>query len=551
MGLLSAIAQAWTVQRAARDLAGYVKAIEKPRETQERLLFDMLRRERETGFGRDHRFDEIRTVADFRRQVPIRGYDQLEPYIQRVMQGETEALFHRQRVVMFALTSGTTQSRKFIPVTERVLDQYRRVWTAWGLLAFAEHRKLFRHSRLTIVSDWDEFRTPAGIPCGSISGMTAHLQNWVVRQGYVLPVESGKLTDVHAKYYLAWRLGVTRTIGAWLSPNPSTHLNLARFGEQAADRLIKDVHDGTLTRDFEWPEALLKAIQRRLKPQPARARELETLRARAGRLLPKDVWPELGLIGCWTGGSMGAYLRSFPEYFGDVAVRDLGLVASEGRMTFPIADRTPSGVLEIVSSYFEFIPVAEIDSPQPTVLGAEELQEGGEYFILLTNASGLYRYNIHDVVRCTGFHKQTPLLEFLNKGSGFSSVTGEKLSDHQVSRAIEAVLAEFGLAWRSFGMAPGWGCDQIPYYSLYVEESELPDRVDRKTLAEAVDARLQSLNCEYASKRQSWRLGNVCLVALPDGFWERWDRARQARTGGTSEQYKRPLLLTEPPQVPS
>ncbi len=551
MGLLSAIAQAWTVQRAARDLSSYVKASEKPRETQERLLFEMLRRERETGFGRDHHFGEIRTIDDFRRQVPIRGYDQLEPYIQRVMRGETEALFHRQRVVMFALTSGTTQSRKFIPVTDRVLDQYRRVWTAWGLLAYAEHRKLFRHSRLTIVSDWDECRTEADIPCGSISGMTAHLQNWVVRQGYVLPVESGKLTDVHAKYYLAWRLGALRSIGTWLSPNPSTHLNLARFGEQVADKLIRDIHDGTLSQDYEWPAALLKTIQRRLKPQPRRARELDAVRARAGRLLPKDVWPELGLIGCWTGGSMSAYLRSFPEYFGDVAVRDLGLIASEGRMTFPITDSTPSGVLEIVSSYFEFIPVAEMESSQPTVLGAHELVEGGEYFILLTNASGLYRYNIHDVVRCTGFYKQTPLLEFLNKGSGFSSVTGEKLSDHQVARAIEAVLAEFGLAWRSFAMAPGWDCEQIPYYSLYVEESELPESVDRQTLGRAVDAQLQTQNCEYASKRQSWRLGNVCVVGVPDGFWERWDRARQARTGGTSEQYKRPLLLAEPPQVPT
>ncbi|HET6423604.1 MAG TPA: GH3 auxin-responsive promoter family protein, partial [Planctomycetaceae bacterium] len=411
MGLWSALAQAWLVQRTARDIAHYGRVIKKPRETQHKLLLDLVRREQDTGYGRDHHFHEIRSIADFRQRVPISTYSDVEPYIERVKQGDTEALFHQQRVVMFALTSGTTQSRKFIPITERVLDQYRRMWTAWGLLAYAAHRQLFRHARLTIVSDWNEFPTSAGIPCGSISGMTAHLQNWVVRRGYVMPAVSGKLKDVRAKYYLAWRLGMMRTIGSWLSPNPSTLLHLARFGEKYAESLFRDIYNGTLSSEFEWTDEVRTAVEPLLKPNLERGRQLDHLFEEKGRLLPKDVWPELGLIGCWTGGSMGTYLRSFPEFFGDAAVRDLGLLASEGRMTFPLADGTPAGVLEIVSNFFEFIPVSEIDSPQPTILEAHELQEDGEYFILLTNASGLYRYNIHDVVRCTGFQEKTPLLE--------------------------------------------------------------------------------------------------------------------------------------------
>jgi hypothetical protein len=544
MGWLSSLAQLWTVQRAVRDLARYDRAVKRPRETQHAFLFDQLRREAETAYGRDHRFADIRTLAEFRRHVPIQRYDDLEPYIERVKRGETEALFHRQRVRMFALTSGTTCARKFIPVTDRVLDNYRRVWTAWGVLAYAAHKSLFRHARLTFVSDWDEFRTPAGIPCGSISGFTAQLQSWVVRQGYVLPTESAKVHDTQAKYHLAWRLGLTRTIGAWLSPNPSTLLNLARYGTEHAEELLRELHDGSLSGTYPWPETLRRVITPRLRPQPARARELRAILDRTGTLRPRDVWPELKLLGCWTGGSMPAYLQAFPELFGEVAVRDLGLIASEGRITFPIADHTPSGVLEIVSGFFEFVPVEEIDAAQPTVLEAHELLEGRDYYVLMTNASGLYRYHISDVVRCTGRHHQTPLLAFLNKGSGISNITGEKLTEHHVASSLAATLAELGVDLGTVSLAPHWN-DGRPEYVLCVESPRVTDHDLAARFAAQLDAGLRTANIEYAAKRESGRLGPVQLRRLQPGFWRDWQHQRLAKSGGSAEQYKHPCLITD------
>ncbi len=86
---------------------------------------------------------------------------------------------------------------------------------------------------------------------------------------------------------------------------------------------------------------------------------------RTGRLLPKDYWPDLSFLANWTGGTMGAYLRGYPEYFGDRPVRDVGLIASEGRMTIPIEDGTPAGVLDIRHHYFEFIPEDQADREEP------------------------------------------------------------------------------------------------------------------------------------------------------------------------------------------
>src|SRR3954453_17758789 len=114
-------------------------------------------------------------------------------------------------------------------------------------------------------------------------------------------------------------------------------------------------------------------------------------------------------------------------------------------MTIPMADGSPSGVLDVTSHVFDVIPEEEGTSTDPTVLAAHELQEGRTYYILLTTAYGLYRYNIYDVVRCTGFHNQTPLVEFLSKGAHFANITGEKVSEYQVTAAMADVLRAMNL----------------------------------------------------------------------------------------------------------
>src|SRR5688572_9405069 len=91
---------------AVRAADAFLASCDRCRETQQSLLLDHLGRQRDTGFGRDHHFGDIRTLADFRRNVPITNYDYHAPYIDRVRGGDTEALFHRQKLVMFALTSG-------------------------------------------------------------------------------------------------------------------------------------------------------------------------------------------------------------------------------------------------------------------------------------------------------------------------------------------------------------------------------------------------------------------------------------------------------------
>jgi hypothetical protein len=341
------------MRQARRWAAEFQAATLRPREVQDELWRKIVARQAGTRFGRDHHFHEIHTLADFRRNLPVSRYEDYVPYIQEMQRGRLDALVSDPSVFMFALTSGTTASRKFIPVTAQYLADYRRGWTVWGITAFEKHPDALFKAILQLVSDWDEFRTEAGIPCGSVSGLTAHMQKRVVRWLYTMPAVTGKVKDTRAKYYLALRLSLARNVSMVISANPSTLVSLARLGDQEKESLIRDLYDGTLSERIDVPAAVREALRKSLsRRERAKARELEEIVRRTGTLYPKDYWPTLKLLGNWTGGTVGAYLRHYPKYYGDAAVRDLGLLASEGRMSIPLEDGTPSGVLDITSHYF-------------------------------------------------------------------------------------------------------------------------------------------------------------------------------------------------------
>lgn len=528
-----------------RKIAAFERDCQNPEATQTRLLLEIVRRQSATAFGRDHGFAAISTVADFRKQVPAAPYEYVAPYVERVARGETDALIANDRVLLFALTSGTTAARKLIPVTQRYLADYKRGWNMWGVRAYQDHRgkRLAFRPIVQMVGDPEEYRTAAGIPCGNLSGFTTQVQKRIIRWLYAVPAVSGKIKDPLARYYVALRFGLARPCSLFTAANPSTLLMLGRTLEANADALLKDIADGTLRSDIELSPELRAMLTPRLKAHPDRARELVEIASKRGKLLPKDVWPpESILLGTWTGGSMGPYLRQLPEFYGHPVIRDLGLLASEGRMTIPFANDTPAGVLDIWSNYFEFVPEGEADSAKPTFLGAHELEDGKAYFIHPTTQSGLYRYQISDLVRVRGFLGNTPLVEFLGKGHRFANLTGEKLSEHQVTQAVEVAMKRTGVAFGTYSLAPIWH-DVRPHYAIFVESADAADSAALGRFLAEYDRALGELNIEYAAKREGNRLGPVQAAILADGAWAAWDRARLEKTGGSPEQYKHPCLI--------
>ena len=532
---------AWRLKHLNRYLADAARC----QEIQRERLMEKLRLNAGSEFGREHGFSEIRTVEDFRRRLPISNYEFFRPWVERVKNGETQALFGSStKVLMFSMTSGTTSQSKYVPITDHFFREYRKSWNYWGLATFRDHPELTAKYTLTLASDWDQFRTSADIPCGSISGLVAETRPRVTNRLFLLPTTLLKVHGTLQKQYAMLRIAIASDrVGMIATANPLTLINLSRLADEKCEDLIRDVRDGTLSDEIDIPKDVREQLAVCWKgPNPSRAAELESMIEKRGNLYPRDFWPNMSVVSVWMGGSVSVYLPKLREYFGDVPLRDHGLSASEGHMTSPMQDESNAGLLDYQSHYFEFIPVDEHDSKQPTVLEAHELQEGGEYYLLMSTLSGLYRYDIHDVVRCTGFVGRCPQLLFLNKGSHFSSLTGEKLSEIQVTQAIAAAMKKAGVQIEHFSLVPVPG---DPAYYLILTEETLDHDV-RRRLGDEVDRALSEVNCEYEDRRTSRRLDPVVVGTLPPGTWAEHRRERTSHQGADTYAYKHPFLAAKP-----
>jgi hypothetical protein len=351
------------------------------------------------------------------------------------------------------------------------------------------------------------------------------------------------IADAPSRYYTIMRLAMAGDVGFMITANPATQLRLARTADAHAEHIIRDIRDGALADDFDIPSHVRDRLAPRLKPDPTWADELQRITETTGRLLPKDAW-NLGFVANWTAGTLGLYLQDFPEFFGQVPVRDIGLLASEGRMSIPIGDATPAGILEVTSNFYEFIPAEERGSDHPTVLRSHEVEAGREYFIFLTTSSGFYRYDVGDQIRVVDFCGQAPVIEFLHKGQHVSSLTGEKLTEQQAVRAFQQACQSLGLAADTFVLAPQWA--QTPFYRLHLTRDAVPSLEAPDRLAAEMDRQLRATNIEYASKQDSDRLGPLQVNLLPDSFLTDQEARIAAQRRGRQEQYKHRYLHPRP-----
>ena len=510
------------------------------REVQQQVLLDKIRMTADSDFGRVHGFSKIRTAEDFRRSVPVTDFEYFRPYVEKVQSGNVRALFGAQtKLLMFALTSGTTDKPKQIPVTNHFVRDYKRGWKIWGLQTHADHMDLLRKNYLHLASDWQQEATTSGIWCGNISGLAAETRPAVVRRPFVVPPEAAKIKDWGNRQYAVLRMSMmTSQIGMIITANPLTLVKLAELADLHRESLIRDIRDGTVTFPVETGQVIHPRLAQKLtKRDKRRSCELERLVQQRGCLMPRDVWPSLSVVAVWMGGPLGAFIPEVRRLYGDCAFRDHGLSASEGRMTLPMQDESNAGLLDFTSNYFEFIPSDSHGEAGADVLEAHELEVGKQYYILLTNSAGMFRYNIQDVVECMGFEGQVPLLKFLHKGAHCTNVAGEKLTEYQVAAAIHDSFAAMNRTVETVMLVPEMG--NPPRYVLLLEEhaSEIGEY-----LSSELDRKLATLNCEYDDRLRTGRLQPIRIQTVPTGIWDRYRELRIAKRGGSQEQYKHAFL---------
>ncbi|HEY1122624.1 MAG TPA: GH3 auxin-responsive promoter family protein [Haloferula sp.] len=504
----------------------FQKALKDPAGTQQRLLLSILRRNQDTEYGRAYGFASLHSLADYQGNVPVIDYEAIRERIDRMTRGEKNILT-AETPVLFAQTSGTTGSPKYIPVTPTC--QKAGVTPTWLHFARRDHPAMFDGKVITIVSPAVEGYTPSGIPFGSTSGMVIRELPGIVQSAYAVPYEVYEVADYEAKYYALLRFGVAENVTMLGTANPSSVVKLAEMANQFAERLIADIRAGTLTKELEIAPEIRQVLEPKLRADPARAASLEKMRAlRGGRLLPADYWPGMALIGCWKGGTVSSYIERFPEWYNPVgkgmpAIRDMGYLASEARMSIPISDHGAGGVLTFHINVFEFVPADDIDGNPGDpdswrFLGVDGIEVGKEYYVFITTTGGLYRYDMNDVIEVVGYHLAAPVIVFRRKGRGMANLTGEKLSVNQLIEAVGKASGATGLD------APHFRAEPDPTRSRYVfkvEFTDLPTSESAAAFLEVMDQTLSGMNLEWQSKRASGRLHAPQLHVMKPGWYDR------------------------------
>jgi hypothetical protein len=515
----------------------------KPRAVQSRLLLRIVGQNQTTQFGQDHGFSTIKSIESYRKQIPIRDYEGVRSYIDRAKNGERGVLT-AEPILMFSMTSGSTGEPKLIPVTASTQTSHARITRLWYSRAFRDHPGCAAGKVFGLVGAAVEGYTAGGLPYGAASGMIYNSSPPWVKSRHALPYEIAEIKDYQAKYYTAMRVALEQNVSFLGTPNPSTILRLVETVDRFRDEIIRDIHDGTVSSRFNHTNKIHPAVLAKLSPNPTRARELENLVKAHGRLLPSEYWPNLQLIGCWKGGSVGVRLKDLACWFGAGApTRDLGYMASEAQMSLPITDDGSAGILAIDTNFYEFIPETEIDSTTPVTLTCDELEIGGRYYVLVTTAGGLYRYDINDLIRVVGFHGRTPSIEFLRKGRDVTNITGEKLHVNQVIEAMTQAQSATGLHIQHYCACADANASR---YNIAVEfAGATPSLHSLALLLNEIDTRLQVLNLEFAQKRASQRLRPPVLQIMKPGWFERKASAA-LRRGVRDSQFKAQLLTSTP-----
>jgi hypothetical protein len=526
----------------------FLAACERPLATQAARLRTILAQAEHTVIGRRRHFARIRRIGDdlrlvrvFQDAVPVRTHAEMRADLDAVHQGDWRRLCP-SRPLFFAMTAGSTGRFKYVPITAEFRRELREASLVFNGALEAHHPELRSRRLQFLVGSAEGGLSPSGIPQGFVSGFNYKHFPWLVRRRFVVPYWVFTLDDAEERAYAAGRILVAeRRLGALCALSPMNLVNLREALERQAERLIRDVAAGTL--EPRGRSAVHGTF--RTRPDPALAGVLRAARAREGALPTRLLFPSLDVLVCWQGGNMGYHLHALDESFGMHRHFEFPISASEGVFAIPHRPGVPGGALAITSHFLEFLP--ETGGPESTdadrsgrALRADELEPGAEYRVVVTNGGGLHRYDMEDVVRVTGRLARTPVIEFVSKAGRRTSVSNERLTELDVTHAMEAASRACGRWFREFLFVP---CSDRRY-RVVIDGTELGAGGDgMPALTAELERQLQVAAMGYAFEREDALLEPLEMLVTAPGQLNAHLRRSQPAPPIPSAQAK-PLRLT-------
>ncbi len=506
----------------------------RPDAAQQDVLRQLLLANRATRFGVEHGFAETTDHRQFRERVPVQDYETLRGYIEEQRREGVQALT-AEAPLFYAQTSGSTGKPKYIPVTPSVLATHRAEQALFSYLQYRACPEAFAGKALGVMGAAVEGHLDSGHAVGSVSGYLYQSLPRLIQSRFVVPPEVSSIADYDLKYQVILRLALAEPEITYLgSPNPSTFLRLLDMLNDRRDLLLRSLETGRFEELDGLDPGIRLAIARRLKTGPGRAAQLRRLPS----LTFANVWPSIRLLTTWTGGSCGIALGKLRQTLPPTtAIMELGYQSTECRGTIALDLETPGGLPPLHHHFFEFVEQERWDSSNPEFVTLGQLETGHRYYVVITSAAGLYRYFMNDLIEVTGWFHETPLLRFVQKGKGVTSLTGEKLYEVQLIEAVQDAAHEYGLG-ASFFVAVA--DEECAAYHLFLEADD-GEHPEAGLVAAAVDRRLGELNIEYEGKRTSGRLGPLTVAWLERGAADAYKTAC-VRAGQREGQFKPAVL---------
>jgi hypothetical protein len=442
----------------------------KPIETQQRVFRTLINEAKDTAFGKDHKFEMISTPQEFTEQVPVRDYEELKPYINRVVQGEKDILWPG-KPLYFAKTSGTTSGAKYIPLTKASMPTHIAAARNAILCYIAETGKSsFVDGKMIFLQGSPELTEKNGIKLGRLSGIVAHF------------------------------------VPAYLQKNrlPSWEVNCIDDWETKVNAIVKE----TINEDMTIISGIPSWVQT----------YFEKLADASGKPIGK-LFKNLELF-IYGGLNYEPYRPKFEQLIGR-PINSIELYpASEGFFAFQDSQKDNGMLLQLNSGmFYEFIKSDEFFEDKPRVYRLDEVEKGINYALIISTSAGLWRYNIGDTIQFTS------LKPFKIRVSGrlkhFISAFGEHVIGSEVEKAVQAGCAEHGCSINEFTVAPQVNPEEgLPYHEWWVEFNRPPK--DLEAFAKTIDDSLTKQNSYYKDLRLGKMLREVVIRSLPENSFNNY-----------------------------
>lgn len=480
MGLKAALSKPF----AALVVRGINKWKKNALKAQEETLQYLLKTASQTAFGKDHHFQHIKSYQDFKANVPIRDYEDLRPYIDRVVNGESDVLW-KGKPAYFAKTSGTTSGVKYIPISKESMPEHIKAARNALLTYINETGKAdFVNGKMIFLQGSPVLKKKNGINVGRLSGIVAHL------------------------------------VPAYLQKNrlPSYQTNCIEDWEEKVDAIVGE----TITEDMTLISGIPPWVQM----------YFDKLSEKGNGKKIKDIFKNFSLF-VYGGVNYEPYRAKIEASIGKKIDAIETYPASEGFIAYQDSQSDKSLLLLAKAGiFYEFIPADEYYNEKPTRLSLAEVELDKNYALILNTSAGLWGYSIGDTVKFVSKNPYKILVT--GRIKHFISAFGEHVIGEEVEQAILSVSNAEGIEITEFTVAPQVNppVGELPYHEWFVEFANEP--TDLKSFSEKVDLALQKKNIYYFDLIEGKILQKLIIRSLKKDAFVDYMRA-EGKLGGQNK----------------